>query len=344
MATARKPGSRPGLIHCEHCGEEYSASYRRCPFCDEYDEYEDVREPARRTPPPRSGGGKRLAKSKRRGGGYTRVSPVRVIAYIISLAVILFALWIVVAKIMPLVKAGNVTGPDEISQSDVSASPSVSAPEESPEISPDVSPDVSPETSEPAADPTPDTQTSPVVSAAPSGANGLSLSKSEFSFTAKYPDPVTLKVTFVPAGTTDTVTWSSSNTNVVTVDANGKVSPGAQKGSATVTATLPNGVSQSCTVHNQVGGSSSSGGTTTTADTSSAKLNKTDFTFYTAGEKTQLSVSGYSGTVTWSSSNTSVATVSAEGVCKAVGSGKCTITATLADGTALTAIARCSLS
>lgn len=340
MATARKPGSRPGLIYCEHCGEEYSASYRRCPFCDEYDEYEDDREPARRAAP-RSGGGKRLAKSKRRGGGYTRVSPVRIIAYILSLAVILFALWIVVAKIMPLVKAGNVAGPDEISQSGVSASPSPAA---SPEIPDEPSPAVSPEISEPPAEPTQDVQPSPAVSTAPSGANGLSLNKSEFSFTAKYPDPVTLKVTFVPAGATDTVTWTSSDANVVTVDANGKVSPGAQKGTATVTATLPNGVSQSCTVHNQAGSNGSSGGTTTTADSSSAKLNKTDFTFYTAGEKTQLSVSGYSGAVSWSSSNTSVASVTAEGVCKAVGNGKCTITATLADGKTLTAIARCSLS
>lgn len=343
MATARKPGSRPGLIHCEHCGEEYSASYRRCPFCDEYDEYEDNRAPSRRTAPPRSGGGKRLAQSKRRGGGYTRVSPLRVIAYLISLAVILFALWIVVARIIPLVKAGDVPGLDALGQGEVSASPSPSA-DVSPDLSPDVSPDITPEVSEPPVDTTPDAQPSPSVSTSPSGANGLSLSKSEFSFTEKYPDPVTLKVTFVPAGTTDTVTWASSDTSVVTVDANGKVSPGTKKGSATVTATLPNGVSQSCKVHNQVGASTSSGGTATTVDTSSAKLNKTDFTFYTAGEKTQLSVSNYSGSVTWSSSNTSVATVSESGICKAVGSGKCTITATLSDGTALTAIARCSLS
>ena len=37
MASKRTPGSRPGLIRCDHCGEEYSESYRRCPFCDEYD-------------------------------------------------------------------------------------------------------------------------------------------------------------------------------------------------------------------------------------------------------------------------------------------------------------------
>ena len=42
MATKRKSG----LIHCDNCGEYYSASYRRCPFCDEYDdEYEASDDP-----------------------------------------------------------------------------------------------------------------------------------------------------------------------------------------------------------------------------------------------------------------------------------------------------------
>ena len=27
--------SHDALIHCEHCGEDYSATYRRCPFCEE---------------------------------------------------------------------------------------------------------------------------------------------------------------------------------------------------------------------------------------------------------------------------------------------------------------------
>ena len=27
--------SHDALIHCEHCGEDYSATYRRCPFCGE---------------------------------------------------------------------------------------------------------------------------------------------------------------------------------------------------------------------------------------------------------------------------------------------------------------------
>lgn len=335
MATRRTPGSRPGLIRCDHCGEEYSASYRRCPFCDEYDEYD-----AYETTAPRRGGGKRLAKSNRRGGGYGRTSPLRVIGYLISLAVIVAAIYIVVTVISPLIQRGDV--PDDVIDD---PGPSQSTPVQDADPDDTDAPDVTDEpdsTDEP--DDT-DTQPEPTPDTSPTGsaANGFTLSKKEFSFTADYPDPVTLTVTFIPTGTSGTITWSSSNTDYVTVDQNGKVSRGTQRGTATVTATLDNGVTQSCTVHNQVGGSASSGGETTPG-TASAKLSKTDFTFYTAGEKTTLTVSNYSGSVTWSSSNTSVATVSADGVCKAVGSGRCTITATLSDGTKLEAIARCSLS
>lgn len=334
MAAKRNPGSRPGLIRCDHCGEEYSASYRRCPFCDEYDEYDAYEDDAPRAS---RSGGKRLAKPNRRGGGYGRVSPFRIIGYLLSLAVIAAAIYVVVTVVAPLIRTGDV---DQI---DPDTSPSASTPVSS-SPSPDVSPDSSPDTSEPPAvsdEPDVSPDTSPEVTPS-STANGFSLSKKEFSFTADYPDPVTLKVTFIPSGTSGTITWSSSNTNYATVDENGKVSRGAQKGTATITATLDNGVTQSCTVHNQVGGGSSGG--ETSSSTASAKLNKTDFTFYTAGEKTQLSVRSYSGSVTWSSSNTSVATVSEDGVCKAVGNGHCTITATLSDGTKLEAIARCSLS
>lgn len=337
MATKRNPGSRPGLIRCDHCGEEYSASYRRCPFCDEYDEYDAYEETAPRAA--RSGGGKRLAKANRRGGGYGRVSPFRIIGYIFSLAVIAAAIYVVVTVISPLIRTGDV---DQIDPDNSPSVTNTASPSPSPDPSPDASPDTTPEDT-PSPDVSPDVSpdTSPEVTAS-SSANGFTLSKKEFSFTADYPDPVTLSVSFIPAGTSGTITWSSSNPDYAAVDQNGKVSRGAQKGTATITATLDNGVTQTCKVHNQVGGGSSGG--TTAPSTSSAKLNKVDFTFYTAGEKTQLSVRDYSGSVTWSSSNTSVATVSEDGVCKAVGNGRCTITATLSDGTKLEAIARCSLS
>ena len=47
------PNNRRGdMIYCERCGEDYSATYRRCPFCDErpgrrIDDYGAARSPLR---------------------------------------------------------------------------------------------------------------------------------------------------------------------------------------------------------------------------------------------------------------------------------------------------------
>ena len=36
MATKKAPPRRnTDVIRCENCGEEYSTTYTRCPFCDE---------------------------------------------------------------------------------------------------------------------------------------------------------------------------------------------------------------------------------------------------------------------------------------------------------------------
>ena len=68
---------------------------------------------------------------------------------------------------------------------------------------------------------------------------GVALNKNETNLTVGGNE--TLTATVSPDGATDkTVTWSSSNTDVATVDANGKVSA-VSAGSATITATATNG-------------------------------------------------------------------------------------------------------
>lgn len=76
------PSRRSDVIRCENCGEDYSVTYRRCPFCDER--------------PGRGGAsGKRVANT--RGGGYGRpASALKITWWIISLAVILCAVLIIV--------------------------------------------------------------------------------------------------------------------------------------------------------------------------------------------------------------------------------------------------------
>lgn len=133
---ASKP-SRDTLIHCESCGEDYSATYRRCPFCGERS---DPRRAPRVTPPvrsssrkrdeeelddgyvfdgqdvfgdqeeeetytpPRPKGGKRLAPKQGRRGGVVELPPInwpRLITFLCSLIIIVAALVIVFTVIYP---------------------------------------------------------------------------------------------------------------------------------------------------------------------------------------------------------------------------------------------------
>ena len=60
MAARRSGSTRNETIRCPYCGEDYAASYRHCPFCDElpleedYDEEEAPRSRSRSGAPPRA--------------------------------------------------------------------------------------------------------------------------------------------------------------------------------------------------------------------------------------------------------------------------------------------------
>lgn len=135
-------------------------------------------------------------------------------------------------------------------------------------------------------------------------------------------DPV-----FTPSDTNQTsLTWTSDDTSVATVDQNGLVT-GVSAGSATITATGEdengNPVSGSCTV------------TVTTVAVTGVSLNKTTLDLSkgatTTLEATVSPANASNKNVTWTSSNTSVATVS-NGTITGVAVGSTTITVKTVDG------------
>ena len=316
MASRRNRDNRPKMIHCEYCGEDYASTYKHCPFCDEVpleeEDYDSDEESPRR---PR--GGKRLVTNTR-GGGYGRgPSPLRMVGIIISLAIIIAAVIIVISVIIPLVTKGS----------------SVSDPPGTESVLPI-------DSAQPSTEPTDSPDPSETIPAGQT-ATDFTLSLTEFSLSNRYPDPITLTVTFIPAGSTGTITWTSSDPEVVSVDETGKVSPGAKTGNATITATMPGGVTRTCLVHNSVttGGSTSTGSGAATS--TALSLNRTDFTLSKTYPSFQVKVSGTSSTPVWSIGNSAVATVSANGTVTYVGKGQTTLTCSV-DGQTLTCTVRCT--
>ena len=152
----------------------------------------------------------------------------------------------------------------------------------------------------------------------------VSLNKTTLSLTKKG-QTSTLSATISPSkGTNTSVTWKSSNTSVATVSAKGVVTA-VGNGTATITVTTASGSkTATCKV-------------TVSIATTGVSLNKTSVTLTEKGKTLTLSATispsnAADKKVTWKSSNTSVATVSAKGVVTAVGNGTATITVTTASG------------
>src|SRR5213079_1429559 len=117
------------------------------------------------------------------------------------------------------------------------------------------------------------------------------------------------------------VTWSSSNTSVATVNSSGLVS-GVTPGSATITATSEGKSGTASVTVTQVPVATVS----VSPATATVQAGQTVQLIATPKDANGAALSGRS--VTWSSSNTSVATVSSSGLVSGVTPGSATITAT----------------
>jgi len=165
-------------------------------------------------------------------------------------------------------------------------------------------------------------QTTPQVVAVSS----VSLDKTSLSLTEG--ESATLAATVKPDNATNkTVTWSSSNASVASVDASGKVTAVAE-GTATITAKAGDKTATcTVTVKKKV------------VAVSSVSLDKTSLEL-TVGETATLVATvipdrATEKTVSWSSSSSSVATVDASGKVTAVAKGTATITAKAGGKTAI---------
>ncbi|MGN1060225.1 MAG: Ig domain-containing protein, partial [Candidatus Coproplasma sp.] len=169
-----------------------------------------------------------------------------------------------------------------------------------------------------------------VVSPAPTtvAVTGVSLDKTQLTLKIGGNEEAPLTATVAPDNATNkTVSWSSSNTEVATVS--GGVVTALKEGTATITVTTEDGnKTATCAV------------TVEAADpvnvpVTGVTLNSSELTLRPNGTATLVATVAPSNatikTVTWSSSNTAVATV-ADGVVTAVAEGTATITVTTTDG------------
>ncbi len=156
---------------------------------------------------------------------------------------------------------------------------------------------------------------------------GITLNKKTAS--AYIGQVVTLSASLTPSNAADSVVWTSADTNLATVTQNGQVTvTGYSPNGVKITATS-NGYSASCqiTTLNQLGGVNISNTTATIYEGGSMTLSATAYGKDTSSKPTD------EVSYTWSSSNTSVVTVSDTGYIKGINNGTATVTVIAMAGT-----------
>lgn len=272
---------------CPTCGERYSDSYKRCPFCEEE---EELRSSGSR----KHKGGHRVSPKR----GPSLLSPVLIVLIILMAAVMIYLLFgdRIVEKLhltdVPGISSSSseTTKPDAASSGEKDASKSNEEKADSSNESDNTADDLKnlPET--------------------------LSLSLKDFTMSV---GDVPVKVTVSGGGTG--YSWSSDNKKVATVDKNGNVTA-VSAGMANITASDGSGRGV-CIVRVKGSGTPNQGGST-----GKTALSSTDATVK-AGESFVLKVTGGSADVKWNVENPAVATVDGSGKVTGVAAGKTNVIA-----------------
>ena len=219
------------LIKCPVCGEKYSSSYRRCPFCEEEDRPRKVSGKRR--------GGHHVAERK-----HTHSARGPLIAVLLVVLVI-FSWYLFGGKFMEKIQEDRANDVENVDPAPVDPTPVDPTPVDPTPVDPtpvDPTPDdpaVTPdEPAPPVVEPEPEPETPTVdPSALTVGTNvGTTLKKDasgRFDCTIRMSDSIQL----ILRGTDAAVTWSSEDTSVVTVSADGKLKP-VKAGTANVTASV----------------------------------------------------------------------------------------------------------
>lgn len=217
------------LIKCPICGEMYSPSYRYCPFCEEEDRPRKAAARRRR--------GHHVAEKK-----HTHSARGPLIAVLLVVLVVL-SWYLFGGKFMEKIRADRGNDVEAVDPAPVDPTP-VEPGTEDPGTAPDDSSDtpIDPiDTSDEPAPPVvedPEPATPTVDPAALTvGTNvGTTLKKDDsgrFDCTIRLSDSIQL----ILRGTDAAVTWSSEDTSVVTVSADGRLKP-VKAGTANVTASV----------------------------------------------------------------------------------------------------------
>ncbi len=296
---------------CDVCGEEYSATYHSCPFCEE-------KEALRRGKPIH----RHTSDFRNRRGGHAWGVLALVLALVVIGAGTVYFFGDNIAQGLGMREPSNTENLSN--QDDPATSPSSDPGADGSDLDSDAGtmPSVGDDTGTDAGEDNTDAVAPPSTSVA--------LNSSDFTLDATSG----LQYTLQASGGSGTYTWSSADTSVATVSEDGTVTG---VGNGTTEVTVTDGFTSAVCIVRIKGVTST---TTAPSGSTTLSLNREDMTM-PAGTTFQLKVSGTSSTVTWSIADTSIATIDADGTVHFVKKGTTTATAAV-DGQTLQCIVRVS--